>query len=60
MQREIEGTPPGPCSEQSDRSLRVAAVLVVCTLEFEIDPRYGWIGPFIDVRLDKSNGVLES
>jgi hypothetical protein len=34
----MEGSPPGSSSERSNRSLRVAAVLVVCTLKFEIDP----------------------
>jgi hypothetical protein len=46
-----------------------SAVLTVCTLEFEIDPRYKWIvsfedlrriPPFIDVRLDELDGVLVS
>ena len=55
----MEGA-PGLFSELSNMSLRVAAVLVVCTLEFEMDPllydrivvrfedlRY--CAPFIDV-----------
>jgi len=45
-------------------------VLVVCTLEFEVDSRYDWIvvpfedlrysAPFVEVQLDKSDGVLVS
>ena len=70
MRSEMEVTQPGPFSELSNWSLRVAAMLVVCTLKFEMDPRYNWIEvrfedlrycpPFVEVRLDKSGGVFES
>ena len=66
----------GHCPGRSDRSLwlplaepKDSAVLIVCTLEFEIDPRYDRIvsfedlrriAPFINMRLDELDGVLES
>jgi hypothetical protein len=51
-----------PEGSGSDRSLWASAVLIVCTLEFEIVSfeNIRRIPPFIDVRLDELHGVLES